>query len=134
MISRETFLRFFKFGIIGTAGFVVDSLVLLFGTKILNIDPYSARVISYLCAATTTWAGNRFFTFSDRPKADIAKQWVVFLVLNLVGFAVNYSVYALLVANYDYIHANPVWAVAAGSLAGMVINYVASTRFIFPRA
>jgi putative flippase GtrA len=131
MISKATALRFFKFGMIGMLGFAVDSLVLLFGTNILSLDPYTARIISYLAAATTTWLGNRMFTFSDRPKTPIAKQWVLFLVLNGIGFVINYSTYAFLVAQYPYIYAHPVWAVAAGSLTGMVFNYVASTRFVF---
>lgn len=133
MINKETALRIIKFGFIGVIGFCVDSGVLLFGTKILNLDPYSARIISYLAAATTTWLGNRLLTFADRPKTPLAKQWLLFLSLNAVGFAVNYTTYAVLVASFAYIYANPTWAVAAGSLAGMVLNYVASTRVIFPR-
>lgn len=133
MINKETALRIIKFGFIGVIGFCVDSGVLLLGTKILNLDPYSARIISYLVAATTTWLGNRLLTFADRPKTPLAKQWLLFLSLNAVGFAVNYTTYAVLVGQFAYIYAHPVWAVAAGSLAGMVLNYVASTRVIFPR-
>ncbi len=133
MIKKETALRLIKFGFIGVIGFCVDSGVLLFGTKILNLDPYSARIISYLVAASTTWLGNRLLTFADRPKTPLAKQWALFLSLNAVGFAVNYTTYAVLVAQFPYIYAHPVWAVAAGSLAGMVLNYVASTRIIFPK-
>lgn len=93
MINKETALRIIKFGFIGVIGFCVDSGVLLLGTKILNLDPYSARIISYLVAATTTWLGNRLLTFADRPKTPLAKQWLLFLSLNAVGFAVNYTTY-----------------------------------------
>lgn len=133
MIQHPTVLRFLKFGFIGGIGFVVDSAVLLFGTKILNLDPYSARLISYLVAASTTWLGNRLLTFADRAKTPLAKQWVLFLALNAVGFAINYTTYALLVAHFPYIYAYPVWAVAAGSCAGMLFNYVAASRFVFPK-
>ncbi|MBY0429184.1 MAG: GtrA family protein [Alphaproteobacteria bacterium] len=133
MISKATAVRFLKFGFIGVIGFVVDSAVLLLGTKILGLDPYSARIISYIVAATTTWIGNRMLTFADRPKTRLSKQWLMFLMVNGPGMLVNNSVYVLLVSQFPYIHANPVWAVAAGSLAGMVFNYVASSRFVFPK-
>ncbi len=133
MINKETALRVIKFGFIGVIGFCVDSAVLWLFTKVLNFDPYSGRIISYVCAATSTWIGNRLLTFADRPKTSLAKQWALFLALNGVGFVINYSVYAILVASFAYIYANPTWAVAAGSLAGMVLNYVASTRLVFPK-
>jgi putative flippase GtrA len=131
-VKKSTAMRFMKFGFIGAVGFCVDSAVLLFGTNILNLDPYSARVISYIIAATTTWIGNRWLTFADRPKARVGKQWLLFLVVNGPGMLVNNSVYALLVSQFPYVYAHPVWAVAAGSLAGMVFNYIASSRFVFP--
>lgn len=136
MISKATALRFLKFGFIGGIGFVVDSAVLLCGTKVLGLDPYTARIISYVIAATTTWFGNRIFTFADRQThrqaKQIAKQWLLFLTVNGPGMLVNNGVYVLLVSQFPYIYEHPVWAVAAGSLAGMVFNYVASSRFVFP--
>ncbi|MDX1922817.1 MAG: GtrA family protein [Alphaproteobacteria bacterium] len=133
MIDKETVVRMFKFGSIGVIGFCVDYGVLKFGIHILNLDPYTARLISYICAATTTWFGNRILTFADRPKTPLAKQWASFLALNAVGFVVNYSVYVLLITQFPFIYANPGWAVAAGSLAGMCINYMSSTRLVFPK-
>jgi putative flippase GtrA len=132
MISKAIILRLAKFGFIGVIGFAVDSAVLLCGTNIFGLDLYSARIISYVVAATTTWLGNRLLTFADRPKTSLVKQWATFLALNGVGFLANYTVYAVLVAQFPYIYEHPVWAVAVGSLAGMMFNYVASTRFIFP--
>ncbi|NDE90234.1 MAG: GtrA family protein [Alphaproteobacteria bacterium] len=132
MISHATALRIFKFGMIGVVGFCVDSAVLLFGTEIIGLDPYTARVISYIAAASATWLGNRIFTFADRPKGAVAKQWMLFVAFNAIGFAFNYSTYVLLVSNIPYVHDNLIWGVAGGALVGMVVNYIASTRFIFP--
>jgi putative flippase GtrA len=132
MIRSPMLLRFIKFGFIGVIGLGVDSGILLCGTKIFGLDPYSARVISYICAATATWFGNRMLTFADRPKTRPSKQWVLFLMANAPGMLVNNGLYVLLVSQIPAIHDNPVWAVAAGSLAGMVLNFVAANRFVFP--
>ena len=134
MISKVMAIRLLKFGFIGVIGFVVDSAVLLLGTNVLGLDPYTGRIISFIVAATTTWIGNRLLTFADRPKTRLAKQWLLFLMVNGPGMLVNNSVYVLLVSQFPYIHDHPVWAVAAGSLGGMVFNYVASSRFVFPRS
>lgn len=133
MIFTATFLRMFKFGCVGVMGFAVDSGVLLFCIKIIGLDPYSARIISYIVAATATWFGNRMLTFADRPKTGRRRQWLLFLAANGPGMLVNNSVYALAISHIPYVYDNPVWAVAAGSVAGMLLNYVAATRLVFPR-
>ncbi|WP_431305263.1 GtrA family protein [Sediminicoccus sp. BL-A-41-H5] len=123
--------QFLRFGVVGTVGFVVDSAVLL-GMMALGAGPYGGRVVSYLVAASTTFALNRAWTFrSARRDAPVAAQWGRFVLLNLAGFAANYGTYAALVAGLPLVAANPVLGVAAGSLAGMFINFGLSRRFVF---
>lgn len=123
--------QFLRFGVVGTVGFVVDSAVLL-GMMALGAGPYGGRVVSYLVAASTTFALNRAWTFrSARHDAPVAAQWGRFVLLNLAGFAANYGTYAALVAGVPLVAAHPVLGVAAGSLAGMFINFGLSRRFVF---
>jgi putative flippase GtrA len=125
-----TALQFLKFGVVGTIGFVVDTAVLYAGVA-LGLGLYLGRAFSYLAAATTTWALNRAWTFRGQGSGPAAKQWVTFVAVNLVGFACNYGAYAALVASIPFVAAHPVIGVAAGSLAGMVGNFVLSRRFVF---
>ncbi|PHK96672.1 GtrA-like protein [Pseudoroseomonas rhizosphaerae] len=124
----------FRFGVVGTAGFVVDTATLYLALW-LGAGLYGGRVLSYLAAASGNWALNRAWTFraARRPggHAGAARQWALFLLVNLVGFAVNYGTYAALVASWPLAAAHPVLAVAAGSLAGMTGNFVLSRRFVF---
>jgi putative flippase GtrA len=126
-------LQFLKFGVVGTIGFVVDTAVLYAGLA-LGLGLYGGRAVSYLAAATTTWALNRAWTFRGRGSGPALRQWAVFVVVNLVGFAFNYGTYALLVAFVPFVAEHPVLGVAAGSLAGMVGNFVLSRRFVFAAA
>ena len=119
-----------RFGIVGVAGFVVDAAVLTAGIA-LGLGPWFGRVVSYLAAATTTFVLNRAWTFRDAAAAPPVRQWALFLLVNLVGFAFNYGTYAALVAFVPLVAAFPVLGVAAGSLAGMVGNFVLSRRFVF---
>jgi putative flippase GtrA len=127
--------EFFRFGIVGTLGFLVDwgtlELMLMLGT-----GPYMGRVVSYVTAATSTFALNRAWTFRSRNaittgKRSLGVQWGRFLTVNLVGFAANYGTYAALVASVALVEQHPVLGVAAGSLAGMFLNFGLSRRFVF---
>jgi len=126
-------LQFLQFGMVGTIGFVVDTAVLYAGLA-LGLGLYGGRALSYVAAATTTWALNRAWTFRAADRTPAARQWAVFVLVNLLGFACNYGTYAVLVASLPVVAAHPVLGVAAGSLAGMVGNFVLSRRYVFRNA
>jgi putative flippase GtrA len=130
----RTLLQFLRFGVVGTVGFVVDTAVLYAGLA-LGLGLYGGRAVSYLAAATTTWALNRAWTFrgqgQGQGRAPAMRQWALFVAINLVGFAFNYGTYAALVAGVAFVAQYPVIGVAAGSLAGMLGNFLLSRRFVF---
>jgi putative flippase GtrA len=121
----------FRFGSVGVAGFIVDACVLTLGLR-AGAGPWAGRVLSYLAAATFTFGLNRAWTFrtADRSR-PVARDWGMFLLVNLVGFGCNYGSYAALIAGVPLVRENPVLGVAVGSLAGMVGNFVLSRRFVF---
>ncbi|AWV23005.1 Hypothetical protein HVPorG_02224 [Roseomonas mucosa] len=127
---RAVLRQMWRFGVVGGIGFVVDSAVLMAAIA-LGAGPYGGRVLSYLAAATTTWALNRAWTFRGRGAGPAHRQWARFLLVNLVGFALNYGTYALLLSNMPLVAAHPVLGVAAGALAGMGGNFALSRRFVF---
>lgn len=123
--------EFLRFGVVGTVGFVVDTAVLYAGLA-LGFGPWLGRLLSYLVAASTTYALNRAWTFRGRgDRARPARQWALFLVVNLIGFAVNYGTYAVLLATVPAVAAHPVLGVAAGAIAGLGANFTVSRRVVF---
>jgi putative flippase GtrA len=126
----RTLLQFFRFGVVGSLGFVVDTAV-LYGGLALGLGLYAGRAVSYLAAATTTWALNRSWTFRDRKSGPALQQWATFVLVCLVGFAFNYGTYVLMVTTLATAAQHPVLGVAAGSLAGMIGNFLLSRRFVF---
>jgi putative flippase GtrA len=130
MIARQ----FLSFSAIGTLAFVIDTAVLYFALAYLSAGLYAGRVVSYVVAATFTWAMNRRYTFPrHRPSAPV-KQWSGFLLVNLCGGFINFGIYALLVSYHDFVAAHPVVGVAAGSLGGLTVNFVLSRSVIFRSA
>jgi len=123
-------MEFLRFGVVGTIGFVVDTAVLYAGLA-LGLGLYGGRAVSYLVAATTTWALNRLWTFRGRGNGPVHQQWALFLLVNLVGFAMNYGTYAALIIFVPLAAAHPVLGVAAGAIAGMFGNFVLSRQLVF---
>ncbi len=122
-------MEFFRFGVVGLTGLVIDTAV-VYGTRAW-LGLYGAGVLSYLIAATVNWALNRVFTFRGRSNGPMHRQWAMFLLTNMVGFALNRGTYALLVTFWPLAAAQPVIATSAGSIAGMFVNFSLSRRLVF---
>ena len=123
--------EFFKFSLVGTLGFVVDAASLQLLVSLAGINPYASRLFSYLLAATTTWWLNRRFTFAACDDACWKGQWLRYLVVNAAGGGVNYGVYALCVFLSELVSQHLYLGVAAGSIAGLAVNFTASRYLVF---
>lgn len=128
-VSRQ----FLRFSAVGVAGFAIDALILYFAIHQLGAGLYLGRLLSYITAATFTWALNRRYTFKDKRDRKMAREWVKFLAANAVGGLINYAVYAVLVDRIDLVATWPVIGVAAGSVAGLIANFSLSRHFVFNR-
>ena len=130
-LSRLSILRF---AVIGALGLPVDAGVLWLMTHRAGLDPYSGRVISWLCAATFTWTGNRYFTFRSRRARGalaVGREWLRFLAANAVGGLVNVGLYATLVRFAPPPLDNLYLALMVGVLAGLVFNFTLSRILVF---
>ncbi len=122
-------LQFLKFGVVGTFGFVVDTSTVYALRGSLGL--YGAGAAAYLTAASGNWVLNRIWTFRGKGGQPAHRQWALFLMANLVGFMLNRGTYAILVTFVPRCAAEPVWAVAAGSIAGLWTNFFLSRKLVF---
>ncbi len=124
-------VQMLRFAIIGTLGFFVDTATVYATHFALGVDLYSAGALAFLLGASFTWAMNRRFTFPEARTQARGPQWLRFLATQAVGFAVNRGTYAALIASLPLAREHPVLAVAAGSLAGMGVNFVTARQIAF---
>ena len=122
-------LEFLKFGVVGTIGFVVDTSTVYALRGSLGL--YGAGAAAYLTGATGNWVLNRLWTFRGKGGQPAHRQWALFLMATLVGFTLNRGMYAILVTFVPICAAEPVWAVAAGSITGLGANFFLSKRLVF---
>jgi putative flippase GtrA len=121
--------QFIRFGLVGAVGFALDTAAVYFLRRWTGL--YSAGILAYGIAATGTWLLNRIWTFRGRGTGTMPRQWARYMIANLGGFALNRGTYALLVTFLAAAVVHPVIATAAGSLAGMLINFRLSRRVVF---
>jgi putative flippase GtrA len=123
-----------RFGLVGVAGYVVDSGV-LYGALALGLGPTWGRLLSFLCAVATTWLLNRRFTF-DHPAQGLDTHSLVqealrYLSAMLMGGLLNLITYGWIMQTMPSHPALPALAVAAGSLVGMVANFAGAKWWVY---
>lgn len=123
--------QFTRFAFVGAIGFCVDIAVLYLSMSGLGLGVYSGRVVSYFAAATATWYLNRRITFTEIVDTKPLRQWFRFVLTNSFGGLVNYGVYSAIVFFWASLPYAPFLGVAAGSIAGLVLNFAASKSFVF---
>jgi putative flippase GtrA len=116
----------------GAIGLVIDAGIVQWLVSAFHANPYGARVLSFLAAATGTWLFNRSLTFADRRSTQRkGREFLRYLIAMSAGFVVNYGIYATAVWAFALVRTWPAIGVAAGSLAGAVLNFLSSRYWIF---
>lgn len=131
MIQR--FRTFALFCIAGMIGFVVDAGIVQMLVSGPGWNPYLSRLLSFIAAATATWIFNRHYTFNTERRYSLRGEWARYLLAMAAGFSLNFSVYSFFVYHYAMVQRIPALGVAAGSVAGLVINFAASRYWVFRR-
>jgi putative flippase GtrA len=133
LIARLKRLSILRFAVIGALGMPVDWCVLQLMVH-WGSGPYLGRMVSWFCAATFTWAGNRYFTFAAtraRGPLGAAKEWLRFLAANAVGGLVNVGLYSVLVRFAPPPFNGLTLALICGVLLGLVFNFTLSKKIVF---
>lgn len=129
-MTRQTAFQFLRFGATGAVGFSVDAGILYALVK-LGADPYLARLISFAVAVTVTWIINRSWTF--RTTANIASnnRYIRYLLVQMTAVSVNYAFYAAVLSFLPVTPVNAVFALAVGSIFGLIVNFSGAKMFVF---
>lgn len=82
-----------KFLVVGGIGLVVTNAVygFLHGR---GVGPVTSATVATIIASMVTYAGNRYWSFRHRERSGVAREGVIFLVLNGIGILIQDAVVA----------------------------------------
>lgn len=121
-----------SFALVGASGFAVD-LAGYLGLQSLGLGHTSARLVSFWPAVTWNWWLNRRFTFQERPKRPVVRQWTEFIASSLVGFAANVGTYVALTANVGFFEQERIAALICGVGVGATANFLIASKYVYPQ-
>lgn len=126
--------RLGSFVVAGGTGFLVDALALQLLAVQLGMQVHLAKLLSFLLAVISTWLINRRFTFPGRAgRVPLPLEFWRYLLSSLAGGTVNYLVFAATISASGFARTHLYVAVAMGSLAGMLVNFVLYSVYVFRR-
>lgn len=121
-----------KFGIVGAANTVIDFIVF---NLLMQIGPLKANVVSTIVATTTSYAMNRHWTYRDRARTALRREYTLFFVFNLAGFLIQEAVLGGVKYGLGFSeHHNQLVlnvAKAAGIGVAMIFRFWAYRTFVF---
>jgi putative flippase GtrA len=123
------------FAVGGILGLAVDAGIAQSLVGLAGWNVYTARVVSFLSAATVTWWWNRTHTFAHRDSGRGHRaEWLHWMGLMALGAVINNGLYVLAFKVFPALHAWPAVAVAMGSAAGAIANFLLARAVLFRTA
>lgn len=127
-----------KFGVVGGTSFIVDTVV--FNLALSAVGSLWAKVISTCVSATLAFLGNRYWTWRDRPRSALHREYTLYFAFNVVGLFIGLA--CLWASHYglghfwpDVFHtrlADNLSAQIVGTAAGTLFRFWTYRRFVFP--
>ena len=81
--------RFFRFATVGAIGSLIDIGVMNLLTQVFHFPLVLGGSISFFCAITNNFLGNRYWTYPDSRSRRIRHQFGMFALVNAVGIAIR---------------------------------------------
>jgi putative flippase GtrA len=129
-----------KFGVVGVTAYVID--VAFFNLFLTPFGSLGAKVASTVIAATAAFIGNRFWTWRDRERSGLRREYLLYFFFNAVGLGIALT--CLGISRYGLGHfwpdtfhtrlADNVAAQGFGLVFGTMFRFWAYKRFVFVAA
>jgi putative flippase GtrA len=81
--------RFLKFAAVGVIGAVIDFGMMNLLTQVAGMLLVAAGTISLVCAVTSNFIWNRYWTYPDSRSRPLARQLIMFFAVNIAGVVIR---------------------------------------------
>jgi putative flippase GtrA len=98
---RQLICEFAKFGVVGVAELFITNAVYDLLFLHLGVGPVTSTTAATIAAMACTYLGNRYWSFRTRERTGVARELVIFAVLNGIGVLIQDAAVAF---NYYLLH------------------------------
>lgn len=98
MRMKKLIEQILKFGVVGIIATVIDFGVLCILSQPLGMDPVLSAGISFCVSLVFNYVASMRYVFTHRGDMSRSREFVIFLVLSLIGLAINEAIMAAGVA------------------------------------
>ena len=124
-----------KFGMVGMVGMVVDiggSNLLVLGP--LSGKPLTASGLSMIAATFVTYFGNRHWTWKDRDRRSVRREYTLFFALNAIALGIGtalmaFTTYVLGLDSHLWFNIAKILGIGLGTL----FRFWSYRRFVFTK-
>jgi putative flippase GtrA len=129
---RREAAQFASFVAVGAIGFAADAAVFLaLSTWYTHWHPYAARAVSALCSISATWALNRYLTFSKQKSPDARREYLRYVIAQVLGLGLNLGVFAAGIALVPTLRRYPIIALLLGAGLALAVNFLTAKNLAF---
>lgn len=128
LYNKLTSIRFIRFGVVGSIGFLVNSAGLLLFYDKLKLPIIIAQLISAEIALMATFVGNNFWAFKADHHHTFIQKLARYHAGSWIGLGINSVIVVVLV---KYFHLFSVLALGFGASVALLWNYTVNRRLIF---
>lgn len=83
--------QFLKFGVVGAVAFVIDYGILMLLSQVVGWDPVLSSAISFTASVVFNYVASMRYVFTRREDLSRRREFVIFVVLSIIGLAINSS-------------------------------------------
>jgi putative flippase GtrA len=130
---RQIIHEFAKFGVIGVIGLLITNIgYALFHSK-FGLGPVSATTVATIIATCATYVGNRYWSFRHRERTSVAREGIIFFVLNGIGLLIQDAVVAFnyYILGYSHNKLAEFLALNAGIGLATLFRFWSYRRFVW---
>jgi putative flippase GtrA len=124
---NDTLTKFIKFSIVGFVNTVSSYSLFYILLELAEINYVISTISAYILGILVSYLGNKYWTFRI-IRSVWRLEFIKYMILNLIGLAINTSIMILLVENFD-IH--PLIAQVIAMSVVIFYNFFGSKLWVF---
>jgi putative flippase GtrA len=118
-----------KFGVVGSCALVIDVAIYNL-LRQQGVEQLTSATISMAIAATAAFIGNRFWTWRDRERSGLRREYSLYFIFNAIGLLI--ALICLAISSYGL---GSIWPVfdtpLAENISKQIVGGALGTTFRF---